>query len=106
MLACPHCGDSVDLRKLKHQGMLASHRVCPHCEGPFEVDPQTKRRQAAFIVLATISLIFTVLMYFDFQRWVLFAIPTYVVLVALIYFANRKVYLVKHDRNASQSEEL
>ena len=69
------------------------------------MDPHTKRRQAAFIVLATVSLIFTVLMYFNFRGWALFGIPTYVILGALIYSANRKVYLVKHDRAKTRSEE-
>lgn len=86
--------------------MLASHRICPHCEESFEVDPHTKRRQAAFIILATVSLILTVLMYFDFHQWALFAISTYVVLGALIYLANKKVYLVKHNRGASNPEKL
>jgi uncharacterized protein YbaR (Trm112 family) len=105
MLSCPHCRGPVELRKLKHQGMLASHRICPHCAEAFEVDPHTKRRQAAFIVLAIVSLIFTILMYFDFRGWALFGIPTYVILGALIYSANRKVYLVKHDRAKTRSDE-
>lgn len=98
MLTCPHCGGSVDLRALKHQGMFTSHRICPTCNGAFEVDPKTKRRQAGFIVLAIVSLILTILMYFAFRQWALFAIPSYLLLGALIYFANRKVYLVKYER--------
>jgi len=106
MLECPHCRNAVDLRNLKHQGMLASHRVCPHCEGLFEVDRHTKRRQAAFIGFALVSLVFTVLMYFDFCQWAFFSISTYVILGALIYSANRKVYLVKYDRGTPNSEGL
>jgi hypothetical protein len=44
-------------------------------------------------------------MYFNFRGWALFGIPTYVILGALIYSANRKVYLVKHDRRKTRSEE-
>jgi CXXC-20-CXXC protein len=106
MLECPHCGNPVELRELKHQGMLASYRVCPHCGEKFEVDRHTKRRQAVFIVLAMVSLIFTVLMYFNVHEWAAFAISTYVVLGALIYFANKKVYLVKYYRDESNSEKF
>lgn len=105
MLPCPHCKNPVDLRRLEHQGVLASHRVCPHCKESFEVDPKTRRRQTAFIVLATVSLVLTVLMYFDFHRWAVFAVPTYVILGALIYLANKRVYLVKYDPGPSNSEE-
>ena len=97
MLTCPHCDSPVDLRVLRHQGMLASHRMCPRCDGSFEVDPFTKRRQLAFIVLALVSFALTVLMYFDFRQWAALAIPSYAVLVTFVYFANKKVYLVKYE---------
>ena len=97
VLTCPHCDDSVELRALKHQGLFASYRICPTCNGAFEVDRHTKLRQAGFIVLATVSLILTILMYYDFRQWGLFAIPSYLLLGILIYSANRKVYLVKYE---------
>ncbi len=97
MLFCPHCESPVDLRKLKHQGMFAAHRICPTCGKAFEVDPRTKKRQAAFIVLALVSLILTILMYFYFRQWAPYAILSYLVLGVLIFYANSKVYLVKHE---------
>ena len=105
MLSCPHCNAEVNLRALKHQGVLASHRICPTCAKPFEVDPSTKRRQAAFIALALVSLVLTILMYFNFRQWALFAISSYVVLGMLIYFANRKVYLVKYESTRREPRE-
>jgi len=105
MLTCPHCESPVDLRTLKHQGMFASHRICPTCGGSLEVDPHTKRRQAAFILLAVLSLIFTVLMYIDFRQWAPFAIPSYALLGGLVYFANQKVYLVKYENNSRKPHE-
>ena len=64
--------------------MFTSYRICPTCNGAFEVDRQTKQRQAVFIVLATVSLILTILMYFDFRQWAIFAIPSCLMLGALI----------------------
>ncbi|MDH5668831.1 MAG: hypothetical protein OEY86_12540 [Nitrospira sp.] len=72
---------------------------------PFEVDPNTKRRQAAFIALALLSLVLTILMYFDFRQWAPFSISSYVVLGVLIYWASSKVYLVKYDLAKSKSRE-
>jgi hypothetical protein len=103
MLSCPHCEDAIDLRTLRHQGLFTSHRICPTCEAAFDVDPQTKKRQAAFILLAIISLILTIFMYFDFRQWAPFAIPSYLILGVLIYFANRKVYLVRYEPTKSES---
>lgn len=85
--------------------MFSSHRICPTCEGAFEVDPQTKKRQAAFIALAMPSLILTILMYFEFRQWAPFAVFSYLVLGVLIYFANRKVYLVKVEPTRSAPGE-
>ena len=103
MPSCPHCNKSVDLRTIKHQGMLAPHRICPTCNHPFEVDPKTKRRQAAFIVLALLSLVLTALMYADVRKWLPFAVPSYLLLGALVYYGNRRVYFVKSERAIGKS---
>lgn len=100
MLNCPHCRTPVDLRKIKHQGMLVSYRVCPACNQAFEVDPKTKRRQAAFIVLALVSLVLTVLMRGDVQKWLPYALPSYLLLSAVIYYGNKRVFLVKSLRRS------
>lgn len=99
MLECPHCDVLIVLRELKHQGMFESYRICPNCSGFFEVDPQTKVRQAIFIVLALFSLALTLLLYFRGTDWLLAACFSYVLLGVLIYWGNRKVYLVPAQPN-------
>ena len=103
MPACPHCCNPIDLRRIKHQGLLVSHRICPTCDQAFEVDPKTKRRQAGFIVLALISLVLTVLMYGDAKRWLPYAMPSYLLLGAAIYYGNKKVYFVKSEEAKGKS---
>jgi len=93
-LACPHCHDEIDLRKLPHQGMFKSFRICPGCGGRFTVDPRTKRRQAAFIVVALVALVFTLLLYYRGTQWLPPALAIYAVFAALLYWANKQVYFV------------
>ena len=97
MPTCPHCRTQIDLRKIKHQGFLESYRICPACNQAFEVDPRTKRRQAVFIVLALVSLVLTVLMYVDVKKWLPYAALSYLLLGAVIYYGNRRVFFVKSD---------
>ena len=92
--ACPHCEVPVDITQLRHQGMFKSYRECPNCQKHFEVDPNTKRRQAFFIVLALISLVLTLLLYFRGVIWLVPACVSYVLLAVLIYWANKKVFYV------------
>ncbi len=94
MPSCPHCQSEIVLRLLKHQGLLRSERICPYCGGAFTVDALTKRRQAWFIVLAVISLLLTVLSYFEFADCLSLALVSYLLLGALIAWGNRKVKLV------------
>ena len=74
--------------------MFRSERQCPDCAKFFEVDPDTKRRQAYFIVLALVSLVFTGLLYFGDATWLIPAVASYVLLAGLIYRANKRVRLV------------
>ncbi|PLX82173.1 MAG: hypothetical protein C0616_02805 [Desulfuromonas sp.] len=94
MLACPHCGSVIVLKELPHRGVFDSCRTCPQCGGSFTVDKDTKVRQALFIVVALISLVFTVLLYFGDRGWLFLALGSYVALGGLIWWGNRKVYLV------------
>ena len=93
-LPCPHCDSAVVMRELPHQGLFASHRLCPHCGKPFTVDRDTKRRQAVCLVVALVSLVFTLLLYFDNGGWLIPALISYAVLAILIYHGNRRVVLV------------
>lgn len=103
MPACPHCSASIDLRKIKHQGLLVSYRICPMCGQKFEVDPKTKRRQAVFIILALISLVLTILMHGNVSQWFPFAAFSYVLLIGTIYYGNKRVFFVKVERDSGKS---
>lgn len=95
MLSCPHCGAPIELRKIKHEGLLASYRICPTCDGAFEVDPKTKKRQGAFIILALVSLVLTVLAYTDGWMWLPYALMSYLLLGGVVYHGNKRVLLMK-----------
>lgn len=92
--SCPHCQVSVDISSLPHQGMFKSYRICPNCQGLFEVDAKTKQRQAVFIVLILVSLALTILLYFSGAGWLLPACICYLLIAVLIYWGNKKVYFV------------
>ncbi len=94
MLCCPHCQSEIVLRDLKHQGMLRSDRICPNCCGRFTVDADTKRRQLWFIVLAVVSLVLTLLAYFEFADCLSLALLSYLLIAVLLIWANGKVKLV------------
>lgn len=96
-LTCPHCGAAVDLVRIPHQGLFRSERKCPQCGGFFEVDGETKRRQAWLISLVVVSLVLTLLLYFQGMVWLFPACMSYVLIGGLIIHANRKVRLVPWD---------
>ncbi|HKJ18734.1 MAG TPA: hypothetical protein VJ984_15375 [Xanthomonadales bacterium] len=83
---------------MKHQGMFKSHRVCPECEGHFTVDPKTKKRQAAFIVVALIALVLTFLLKTQGTKWLFPALVIYALFVGLLIWGNRLVYFVPVKR--------
>ena len=76
--------------------MFKNYRICPGCEGRFTVDKATKGRQAAFILVALVSLVLTILMHFRGNDWMIPALLSYVILTGLIYWGNKKVYLVPY----------
>ena len=102
-LACPHCNDAIVMRELRHQGLFAFHRLCPHCEKAFSVDRDTRRRHAVCLAVALFSLLFSLLLYAGSDAWLLPALLSYAVLAILIYRGNQEVRLValpedeKHD---------
>ena len=98
MPECPHCKVSIIVRELQHQGLFKSYRICPDCDGCFTVDPKTKRRQAAFIILALVALALTLFLYLDGTQWLAPALVVYAVLAALIYWSNKHVYFVPAKR--------
>ncbi len=79
--------------------MWANFRVCPDCGGRFTVDADTKRRQAVAICVAIISLALTILLYFRGAQWLIPALVSYAVLGLIIYYGNRRVFLVPFNNS-------
>jgi uncharacterized protein (DUF983 family) len=102
MQKCPHCRTEIILRELPHQGFLKSNRLCPQCGGSFTVDKDTKYRQAFFIVILLISLVFTLFLYFDETDWLLPALLSYFAVGILLYRANKKVFLVPYNKDQNE----
>ena len=94
MPQCPNCGVDIVLAKLPHPSLFATYRLCPACNKAFTVDQKTKLRQACAIVIALISLVFTVLMYLQGTNWLFLSLLSYVVLVSIIWWGNKHVVLV------------
>ncbi len=105
MQRCPHCSTEIQIRKLPHPGLLQNYRVCPGCGGRFTVDSDTKYRQAVFIVVAMISLVFTLLLYFDDPAWLSPALASYVVLGLLLYWGNKKVFFVPCNNGGAPTND-
>ena len=104
MQTCPHCGIKIRLNELPHQGFFTSFRICPNCGVQFTVDTNTKYRQAVFIVILLISLVFTILLYCEGSTWLIPALVSYAVLGLLIYWGNKKVFLVPYPKGKNPTK--
>jgi uncharacterized protein (DUF983 family) len=105
MPTCPHCSVEICIRKLPYQGFFESYRICPNCGGSFTVDKDTKYRQAALIVILLISLAFTVLLYYRDSKWLIPALVSYVVTGLLLYWGNKKLFLVPYQNGQNTSND-
>ena len=103
MQRCPHCNIDICIRELKYQGFFKGFRICPNCKGCFTVDPKTQYRQAVFIIIAIISLVLTILLYFKGSKWLIPALVSYVILAILIYWGNKKVFFVPYDKDQNST---
>lgn len=103
MLSCPYCGVGIVLKEIPHRGLFDSCRSCPECGGDFTVDNDTKLRQALFIIVTLISLVFTGLLYFGDRGWLVPALTSYAAVGGLIAWGNRKVYLVPCKKKPGRS---
>jgi uncharacterized protein (DUF983 family) len=103
MLTCPHCGDEICIRELPHQGLFKSHRICPKCDGSFTPDTDTKYRQAVFILILIISLVITLLLYFEGTWWLIPAIFCYVTLGIILYWGNKHMFLVPYPNDRDKN---
>ncbi len=97
MLPCPHCQSDIDLAKLPHPSLFASHRLCPKCNKAFTVDPITKVRQGVAIFIALIALLLTGLMYFEGTEWLFHSLLSYAILGSIIWWGNKRVQLVPYE---------
>jgi ribosomal protein S27AE len=105
MQRCPHCSKEVILKELPHQGLFKSHRVCPECGGCFTADTDTKYRQALFIVIALLSLVFTLFLYYEDPDWLIPALASYVALGIVICWGNKKMFLVPYNKNKNNTDD-
>ena len=105
MPTCPHCSLEIRVRELRHQGLFKNFRICPNCGGRFTVDTDTKHRQAAFIVIAVISLALTLLLYDRDAKWLIPALVSYVVLGLLIYWGNKRVFFVPCPKGQNSTHD-
>jgi uncharacterized protein (DUF983 family) len=105
MTTCPHCSIEIRIRELRHQGLFKSFRICPNCGESFDVDRDTKYRQATFFVIAFISLTFTILLYYGDAKWLIPALVSYVVFGLYIYWANKKVFLVPYQKDQNSTND-
>ncbi len=98
MLKCPHCAHSIVLNELPHPSLFANYRVCPSCQELFTIDKDTKYRQVFSLVVALVSLIFTLLLYFEGNEWLIQAIISYIILGLIVYRGNKQLYLVPYQK--------
>lgn len=99
MQRCPHCNIEIRVRELPHQGIWKNFRICPGCGGYFTVDTKTKYRQAIFLLIAVVSLILTLLMYYQGSEWMIPAIVSYIILGIVIYWGNKHVFFVPYQED-------
>jgi hypothetical protein len=102
---CPNCSIEIRVNKLRHQGIFNNFRICPDCGGKFTVDQKTKYRQAAFFVIALISLALTILLYSGNFAWLWPALLSYLVLGVLIYWGNKKVFFVPYQADRASIDD-
>ena len=103
MQKCPHCSTDIIIRELPHQGLFKSYRVCPKCGGCFTADIDTKYRQALLIVISLMSLVFILFLYFEETGWLFPALVSYFALGILLYWGNRKMFLVPYIKDQNET---
>lgn len=93
------------MREVPHPGMFKNFRVCPECRGSFTVDADTKIRQMLLLPIGLLSLVFTLFLYYDSHVWLAPSIASYLAVGLLIYWGNRKVFLVPYDQGNDSVNE-
>ena len=67
-------------------------------------DIKTRYRQAIFIFIAIVSLVLTVLLYFQGTEWLIPAMISYLILALLIYWGNKHIFLVPYVDQKSTND--
>jgi uncharacterized membrane protein len=93
------------IRELPHPGLFENYRICPKCSDRFTVDADTKIRQMLLIPVGLASLVFTLFLYFDSLVWLVPSIASYLSLGLLIYWGNKKVFLVPCVRDTRPADD-
>lgn len=99
MHACPYCQQQFNVRELPYQSWWRNYRLCPHCEGKITVDKDTKIRQALFLIVACMSLVFTGMLYFEGNTWLLPAFVSYLVMGLALYWGTKHVRFVPYTKD-------
>ncbi len=93
---CPFCDFIISGKDVKNTISFKSYSSCPNCDGHYTIDRATKRRQIIAILIALISLTFTIGWCFLNQEWLIPSIVSYIVLIGFIIWANRKVRYIAY----------
>lgn len=93
------------MRELPHQGLFKNFRICPNCKGSFTPDINTKYRQAKFIFILIISLVISLLLYLDGTRWLIPAFFSYVILGIILYWGNKRMFLVPYPNGRENNND-
>jgi len=97
MHACPLCQQRFHVRELPHQSWWKNYRLCPHCQAKITVDKDTKTRQRLFLIVVCISLLFTAMLQFQGNAWLLPALASYLVMGIALYWGTKHVYFVPYQ---------
>ena len=104
MPECPHCKQVIKGKDLQDQISFKRYRTCPSCAQPFTVDVSTKFRQVIGILIALISLAFTLGLFYLGTDWLIPTIISYIILGLLIYWGNKRVIFVPYDKDRNASK--
>ena len=94
MLVCPNCKLEICIRKIAHPGLFKNYRIYPNCGEKLTPVRDARYLQAFAITIALSSTTMTILLYFGDNDWLFLAIVSYVNLGFIIYWCNKRIYLV------------
>ena len=63
------------------------------------MDVKTKYRQAILLLVAAVSMVFTILLYYRGSEWLIPALVSYAIFGLIFYWGNKAVFLVPYPPN-------